>query len=103
MINAAEEPAIAEASLLGAEVEELVAAVPEDVREVLADPNVKWPSLEEVKDALLKVVFRCMAVPVPEALATLVMLIDKLVPVVVAVELLAPPSIEKRPVQLMSL
>lgn len=41
MINAAEEPAIAEASLLGAEVEELVAAVPEDVREVLADPNVK--------------------------------------------------------------
>lgn len=44
-----------------------------------------------------------MAVPVPEALAMLVMLIDELVPVVVAVELLAPPSIEKRPVQLMSL
>lgn len=108
---------MAEASLLGAEVAEVAA---DEVRVVecvlLADElKVKAPLFEEeaVNDAELKVVFRCIAAPVPDALAILVtlmvefptrMVLEAVEAVVVALLALAlAPLIEKSPVQLISL
>lgn len=51
---------------------------------------------ERVRDAVLKVLFRSMAVPVPDALAALVMLIVELLEAVVVLDP-DPPWIVKRP------
>lgn len=104
-IRAADEPVRTGASFDGAEVEE-----DEGVRVaeewwlvvLLAESNVK--ALFEVKDAVLKVEFRDIAVPVPDALAMLVMLAVELlnpvgtaVPELVALLLSEPPLTVKSP------
>jgi len=90
-----------EASLLGAEVAsaEEEAEWEVELRVLVTEPKVA--SLEEeVKVAVLNVEFRLSAVPVPEALPTLVMLAVPLLGaavVVVALEEDEPPSTVKRP------
>lgn len=92
-MRAADEPVRMCASLDGAVV--VAAAVAEVLVADLVAPNVSV--LLEVKVAVLKVEFRIIAVPVPEALPMLVMVDEELLAAVVVEFVPEPARMVKRP------
>lgn len=100
-IKAADEPARIGASLDGAEVDSEDGVRVAELRvelELVLVMSLKSLVLLVVNDAVLKVEFLAIAVPVPEALAMLVMLAVELPAAEVEVALEAlPPVMEKRP------